>query len=183
MTQTPPTHSRTDPTVETVDQSPEATYRDEAWMRDKYLRKEQTMADIADTTGVAPATISRWMLKHGIETRSPGDPIAESDRNPLTDESWLRQQYVDNERSQTTIATEVGVSQPTVRKYLDRYGIDTRSIAEAVADGTIEPLTDESWLRQQYVTERKTQAEIAEELGVSPPTIGNYLDRNGIETR
>lgn len=183
MTQTTPTHSRTDPTVETAEQSPEATYRDEAWMRDKYLQKQQTMADIADTTGVTPGTISRWMLKHGIETRSPGEPIAESDGNPLTDESWLRQQYVNNERSQTTIAREVGVSQPTVSKYLDRYGIDTRSNAEAVTDGTIEPLTDESWLRQRYVTERKTHAEIADELGVSGPTVRKYLDRHGIETR
>jgi len=39
------------------------------------------------------------------------------------------------------------------------------------------------WLYEQYVTERRTTVEIADECDVTPTTIADWLDRHNIDTR
>jgi Sigma-70, region 4. len=41
-------------------------------LRDRYETRGETMAEIAQALGVSEATISRWMVRLGIEARFPG---------------------------------------------------------------------------------------------------------------
>lgn len=44
-------------------------YRDEAWLRARYLEDEWSMEAMAEVAGCSPATIYYWMQAHGIERR------------------------------------------------------------------------------------------------------------------
>lgn len=47
-------------------------YRDEAWLREMYSVKENSMASIAETCGVSPMTIFQWLKRFEITTRRRG---------------------------------------------------------------------------------------------------------------
>ena len=47
-------------------------YREEEWLRNEYLSKNRTMAEIADEFCVSPMTVYGWLQKHGIETLPRG---------------------------------------------------------------------------------------------------------------
>nr|ADE29264.1 regulatory protein [uncultured virus] len=51
----------------------EPRYRDEEWLREQYLERGQTMREIADMCGCSQTTVSKWINRHGIETRSGSD--------------------------------------------------------------------------------------------------------------
>lgn len=51
---------------------------------------------------------------------------------PWRDEQLMREMYVDEEMSMNEIADELGCAQSTVRNWLNRHGIETRSIKEAL---------------------------------------------------
>ena len=46
-----------------------------------------------------------------------------------------------------------------------------------------EPWHDPETLREQYVGQGKSMAEVADTLGCTAPTVNKWLDRHGIETR
>lgn len=98
------------------------------------------------------------------------------------DKEWLQTRYVTHEQSQTTIADHVGVSRTTIRRWLEKHGIERRS-GGSHPSGNTEKLKDENWLRRQYVAHERTQADIAEELNVSGYTVSKYIHTHGIDTR
>lgn len=161
----------------------EPLYRDEEWLRDQYVNKLKTSEEIAAELGVGQTTISEWLDRHGIETRSTGhSPLDDGGSVAYRDEAWLREQYIDEERTSSDIAEECCVSQETVLKWLHRHDIETRSIGFQ-SNGDTEPLHDEAWLREQYIEKEKSSIEIARELEVSDSSVSRWLSRHGIETR
>jgi len=148
---------------------------DEKWLRGEYVEKERTTAEIAEECGCGSATVRRWLKRHGIERRRGGHPTPKK----LDNEEWLREQYVGEERTISEIAEECSCGANTVRKWLNRHGIETRGAGPP----TPEELTDEEWLREEYVGEERTISEIAEECGCGANTVRNRLKRYGIETR
>jgi uncharacterized protein YjcR len=119
--------------------------------------------------------------KNGPVTESGG----ESQNEPkYRDESWLREQYLKQKRSTVDIAEDCGCHNRTVGRWLKKYGIETRgpsgSLEKRLAD---DRLTDSEWLRDQYVTQRRSMAEISELCDCSPATVENWLEKHGIETR
>lgn len=59
-------------------------YRDEEWLREMYVERHLSVYDIADACDVTISTISRWLNKHGIETRDRGSFSSED--NPMYDD-------------------------------------------------------------------------------------------------
>lgn len=55
--------------------SEKLSYRDEAWLREKYEDEGMWMSDIADLCGCSISTVSRWMDRFGIEKRPQGMSI------------------------------------------------------------------------------------------------------------
>jgi len=54
--------------------------------------------------------------------------------NRLDDEAWLRHRYVDEGASIATIAAQLGCGRETVRRRLQRFGIERREASEWVDD-------------------------------------------------
>jgi 5-methylcytosine-specific restriction endonuclease McrA len=155
--------------------SDEPKYRDEEWLREQYVEERRTTVDIAEECGCDDTTVGDWLKRHGIETRRGGVQTPEE----LTDKEWLREQYVEEGRTTYEIAERCGCSGWTVGTWLERHGIETRRGGRP----TPEELTDEKWLREQYVEKERTTAGIADECGCSGVTVGTWLKRHGIETR
>lgn len=174
-------------------------YRDEEWLREQYRDLSRSSIDIADQCDVNPATICKWLNRHGIEIRSDreqakqysdsdewrksiSDTKTDGRSEQLQNEQWLREQYVDKDLSTYEIAELVGVTRPTVCNWLNRHGIE---IADPGPEnpGKVDQLRDEEWLRAQYVDERRPTTSIAEQLDVDHKTVRSYLRSHGIEIR
>lgn len=162
--------------------------KDEEWLREQYVEDRRSAHSIADDIGVTSATVYNWLDHHGIETRSNWAAQLSEDaveqHKKLHGEDWLRTQYVENRRSMDDIADELDVDSSTVESWLDRYGVLTRSYSEArLSEQAVERLQDETWLREQYIEKRRSLPDIADEIGITPKGLFNWLDRHGIETR
>ena len=139
-------------------------YRDEGWLREKYVEEHRTTTEIAEECGCAPSTVSTWLNKHDIEARPPGGggPPAPDER--LTDADWLREQYVEQRRNTHEIADVCGCARSTVSRWLNKHDIETRTTKNPVTDHR---LGDADWLREQHVEQRRSAPDIAEECGCS----------------
>lgn len=158
---------------------PEVKYQDEEWLYQQYAILGKTLQEIADDCGVREKTIWRWVQKHDIETRNGGPRPG-----PWKDEAWLRNQYVDQQKSIFQIAKEQDCDEKTIRNWLDEHGIAARDHSERhPASREERRYRDGEWLREQYVEYERTAGEIAEMCDVGSTTIYRWLDRHGIETR
>ena len=149
--------------------------RDEAQLREMYVGKELTINEIADSMGCAEATVRSWLLRHGIETRARQAPAA----NELTDRKLMREMYLENGLTTYEIAEEIGCSARSVSYWLNQHGIEPRR-RQAPATPSLE---DAELMERLYVDERKTQCEIANELGCRGENVHYWLDKHGIEGR
>ena len=52
---------------------PDRKYRNEDWLRKKYVDEKLSMSEIADICGCYPSTLQRWLSKFNIETRGFGE--------------------------------------------------------------------------------------------------------------
>ena len=104
--------------------SDEPKYRDEEWLREQYVERERTTTDIADELGCSASTVQLWLKKHGIGTRQGGWQCPDG---RLKDADWLREQYVERERTIYDIADGLGCHANTVQRWLKRHGIETRN--------------------------------------------------------
>lgn len=103
-------------------------YQREGWLRREYVEKGRTVGDIAEQFDMSRPGIAHWMDKYGIDRR--GQREAQQSGGLHTDESWLREQYHENERSLSDMAGEAGVTAATVLKYMRRYDIPRRSATD-----------------------------------------------------
>jgi len=98
-------------------------------------------------------------------------------------EAWLREQYVERERTQASIAEEIGVAQSTISVWLNKHNVGPDTTHNDLSDEVLARLRDEDWLRAQYRKAGRTQADIADELGVTQYTISRWLRHHRIQTR
>lgn len=105
----------------------------------------------------------------------------ESMNKPYKHEKWLYEQYVEKQKTMIEVAQEADVTEPTIRSWMDKNGIERRDSPRE--DLKQEPYKDEEWLYEQYVEKRKTAAEVAEEVEVTGSTIRSWMEKNGIERR
>jgi transposase-like protein len=155
----------------------------EKWLREQYCKQQKSISEIADELGVDNKTVRNWMQRHGIDRRSATEAQTDGDLERLKNEEWLREQYSERERTTYEIADELGLSQGTVRNWMQRHGIDRRSAAEAQTDGDLEKLKNREWLREQYWEQEKSLHQIADELDLSNTTIKRGMQMHGIDRR
>lgn len=157
-------------------------YRNAEWLREQYHRRGHRIAEIADKCNCATSTIRRWMRNHGIETRSRSDYGYETEGGKHTGEGWLREQYQENRLSLSEVADKTDVGQPTIRRWMDKFDIPTRTRSEANSPEAAK-YQDEKWLREKYVEERLTTYEIAELCDCTAAVVQKWLRKHGIEAR
>lgn len=154
-------------------------YQNEEWLYQQYTLLGKTLQEIADECDVRENTIWRWVHKHDIETRSGGPRPG-----PWKDEEWLRNQYIDRQKSIHQIADEQECDEKTIRNWLIGHGIETRNYsARHPANREGSQYHDGDWLRHQYVDLEKSSTEIAEECDTKRNVILDWLHRHDIEVR
>jgi len=107
-------------------------WRHEGWLRSQYVGQQKSASQIADEQDCDEKTIRNWLAEHEIETRDHSErhPASREERR-YRDEEWLRVQYVENEQTTGEIADVCGVAESTIYDWLERHGIETRSVEEA----------------------------------------------------
>jgi len=149
--------------------------RDKAQLREMYVGKELGLTEIADSLGCAESTVLTWLRRHGIETRARQAPAA----NELTDDKLMREMYLESGLAINEIAEEIGCSERSVSYWLSQHDIESRR-RQAPATPSLE---DVELMKRLYVDERKTQREIADELGCRGENVHYWLHKHGIEGR
>jgi transposase-like protein len=102
----------------------------EPWLEARYHERDGTLEEIAEEVGCSPHTVAYWLRYHDIPLRAG---IREPSRRAmashplLTDEDWLREQYVERGRTLSDIGDELGCHPQSVLGWLRRHGIETGS--------------------------------------------------------
>ena len=96
----------------------------------------------------------------------------------LQDAAWLKEQYVDKCRTLSSIAEEVGCNKTTAERALKKFGIERRKRTSKHF-----LMHNKEWLYQQYVVEKRSMKDIAEEAGTTAGNIHDALETMGVQRR
>lgn len=162
-------------------------WQDEARMRELYREKRLSQSEIAEKLDCDVSTVEKWMKRHGISGRDTGKAVSIAmnggqTHDVLSNEALLRDLYREQKLTCEEIADRIGSTTRTVNHWINRYGFKTNEYSQ-LSDHDEQRLTDESWLREQYVTEERSIPDIASDLDCSIRTVADYLIRHGIERR
>lgn len=95
---------------------------DADWLEARYIEEQRTRAEIAELCDCSKKTVSRWLQRHGIQTRAGRPQVYKR----LKDADWLRERYVERELTLSEIAETCDCSNATVSRSLQKHGIETR---------------------------------------------------------
>lgn len=172
-------------------------YKDEKWLRQKYVDEGLSMSQIADVCGCSYGTIYYWMNKCGIDRRK--QPQEQLLTPYTTKDGYVRVDVtMGGEKKAVPIHRLLAVAE---HGFDAVKGNDVHHQNEIPWDNrpdNIELLSredhaghhnrgentkyrDEQWLREKYVDEGLLQREIAELCGCSPRTISYWLDKHGVD--
>jgi len=107
--------------------SADGKYTDETWLRQKYFIEGKTLREIATLCDVTKTTIRRWFDRNNIDPNPVGRSFNDGKYN---DEEWLREKYLEEEKTITELASSCGVSNATIHRALVRFNIDRRRHGE-----------------------------------------------------
>jgi predicted transcriptional regulator len=96
----------------------------------------------------------------------------------LADRAWLRRRYLDQRLPVSVIAAELGCAEATARHALAAARIRRRPRG---GRRLYPRLTDWAWLKQRYVKEQASTADIAAELGCGRHSVRRALTAAGIQ--
>ena len=96
-------------------QAQQVQYRNKEWLKEMYLKRNMTIAEIARKCGVKSDTIREWIKRYGLKK--------EKTPPPWHDREWLYHQYVVLGKTAPQIAKEVGCARPTITAALWKFGI------------------------------------------------------------
>ena len=96
------------------------------------------------------------------------------------DKKYLYEEYITREQSSRDIGKQLGVDHGTILRHLHKYEIPVRCHYEP----RTEPINiDKDWLREQYVEEKRSTRDIANEVGCGCYVIQKRLHKWNIPVR
>jgi len=101
------------------------------------------------------------------------------------DEEWLQEKYVDDELTLKEMSELCSAWPSTIYGWMNKYGISSRSkqAAQLKRYGSDPRYRDKEWLKEKYINNNMTTAEIGKLVDVSKATIGKWLKSFDIELR
>jgi hypothetical protein len=135
----------------------------------------RSLQQIADEVGCSTGAVRTAVRSLGIADRRGH---AERRFAQLHDHRWLRRRYLNEARSSTAIAAEIGCGSGTVVRALHRAGIEVRSGPKA---RRYLQLHNIAWLRRRAVGEGASTAQLVAEIGGSRTSVHRVLHRAGID--
>lgn len=144
----------------------------EEWYNELGLSTEE----MSEKVGCSVDLMREWVLEYDLEPDWKRISISEKVR----DEEWLRENYVDKQKSTSDISDELNISQSTVSFWLKKYDIEVRN-------GHMEHRGENKKVRSRKILKRlqeegKNRQEIADELGCSQSMVRYWMDKYNIET-
>ncbi len=118
--------------------SQDKPWQDEETLRRLYIEEGMTQPEIADEFGCGQSTVSNWLQKFDVKTRSRSDWKTKYPK--LHNESWLKVEYQKKERTAPDIADELGCSDSAVLCAVEKAGIPKHS--QGISKKTIHPSFD-----------------------------------------
>lgn len=150
------------------------------YLEHEYVTCEKSQRQISQELGVSQALICRYFKKFGIEVPDARRSRPRFGKRPTAPgKKWLITEYVYRKKSQAKIASELGVAQKTVGKWMEMYGIPARDSGGPV---TKHPLPREQ-LEWEYITNGKSIRQIALDYGVGRKTVAKWMKECGIHTK
>lgn len=151
---------------------------DRAWLEREYGTLRRSSEEIGAELGCSGTAVRQALHKHGIATR-PGYRRLADPR--LADPAWLTEQWTVRARSLADLAAELGCSDQTVRRALQRQGVAEFGRQPTVLD-RYPKLADRAWLEARYQV--AGSYEIAAEVGATHhQAVLSALRRHGIPVR
>lgn len=134
---------------------------------DLYNRQGLTTYQIADKLGFAQQTISKWLIKEGLNRQV---------NKPTRDE--LDAMYTIEKLTCRQIATRTGFSPSAIKKWLKEYGIERRSGVGLAYHGKEIPTREK--LYNLIHVERKSYREIGEIYGIDGSAVPHWIKKYDI---
>ncbi|MHA2331127.1 MAG: hypothetical protein ACXAEU_03800 [Candidatus Hodarchaeales archaeon] len=152
--------------------------------------KRMNAKQIAKIAGVAPATVGRYLVKHGLKKKI-SRKIDGKVLSILKDPEKLRELYCNEDpekrMSANQIAKNLGCAPSTVSVYLEKYGLKTKKKIAKANKKALSILKDPEKLRELYCNEdpekRMSANQIAKTIGCPSFTVHNWLNKHGIQKR
>jgi len=91
------------------------------WLREQYIEKRMSCIKIAKECGCSNTAVQEWLSRHDIEIQP--DLIHAADER-LIDADWLREEYIEKQRSGYDISEELHCGVKTVYNWLNRHDIE-----------------------------------------------------------
>ena len=98
-------------------------YQQKKWLREKYHDEGMTVERMADEAGASKTTIYDWLDRHDIELNRGGG-YRTNNPEKYRDKEWLSKEYNEKGKSTRKIADELGCSRETIRRWVNRHGIE-----------------------------------------------------------
>lgn len=101
---------------------------DESWLRKHYVKIGKSAPEIAEEFDVSTTIIYERLDDYDIERRTSGSKGKKwKDQRKHTKEEYLREEYVEKNRTGSEIAEECGVSCDVIYHWMDKHGIDRKN--------------------------------------------------------
>ena len=146
----------------------------EQYLRREYLDKGRSSSALAGEVGCSHKTILRHLRLFGISSRGRG--VRPAPYPELQSVRFLEVRLQAG-RTASDIAAELGCSRSAAAAAVRAAGL-ARHERSAFAR-----TLSREYLARAYTTERRSLAEIAEEVGCGPSTVARHLRRHRIATR
>jgi predicted transcriptional regulator len=100
----------------------------------------------------------------------------------LKDKDWLYTQRIVNKKSKENIANELGVSHPTISKWISKHGIKEiqYNCCQVDLSNTLEQY---DWLYEKYILEQYSSSDISSICGCGTGIVLKYIKQYGIPIR
>jgi AraC-like DNA-binding protein len=163
---------------------------DPHWLRREYVVNRRAASEVARELGVATSTVHRQVKKHGFTVpphptpkKPPKDPVVRPRRD--VDPDWLRDEYLQNERTLTDIARDLGMSLSTLAKLAKTHGLEVKRGRPRGERKRSEPVkrrskVDLDWLHREFVVNDRSLTDMARERGVTANTLRRHARQHHI---
>ena len=146
----------------------------ENYLKREYEVNRKYTTQIAKYIGTSNSTICRWMKKLKIKTRGILETRFQKGFVKPTKEE-LNRWYNEERRNTIEIGKELGISAPTISRWMGEYGIKRRDNSESNLPRREFSKPSKKEMEGWYLNEHKGMSEIAKKLGVSTPTVNRLL--------
>lgn len=145
-----------------------------------YYDEQKSATEIADLLGVTSGAVYDMMRRRNMKRRSNSQAQRlYNGYEKLTDKAMLQNLYIDQEMTTDEIANVIGCNSESVRKALIHFKISRRSHGMRV-EPRLKHFRNQQWLYREYITNNKSQAQIAEENDCAESLVCKWVKRHQI---